>query len=146
MADTTSTSLTIRDMDNADLPVVHCLYNDTVVQTTGLETRVMSRQEFSQSVRGEKTLLACRDETVVGFASVWVPDRFVHHLYIEAVCQGQGIGPALLAACGERFGGPLNLKCAVANTRASAFYDRQGWVVRSQGMGTEGPYLHYWQW
>jgi len=91
-------------------------------------------------VEGEEVHLAVLEETIAGFVSVWVPDRFIHHLYVSAQYQSQGVGSALLQACEAMYGRPLSLKCDVRNHRAQRFYRSKGWFPRETGMGEEGPW------
>ena len=81
---------------------------------------------------------------IVGFAGVWVPERFIHHLYISPEHQGRGIGRLLLTVCRERYGLPMQLKCLVDNHEARDFYETQGWVTGARGTGPDGPHIHYW--
>lgn len=86
---------------------------------------------------GERVYVAEIEGQVVGFASVWVPDSFVHHLYVLPQLHGQGVGSRLLAFCEERHR-PLSLKCELANEAARRFYLNRGWSVRERGAGDEG--------
>ena len=49
----------------------------------------------------------------------------------------------LLAGCDKYFSGTPTLKCLKANERAKRFYQSQGWRVRSEADGPEGPYFPY---
>lgn len=86
---------------------------------------------------GEEVYVAEIDNQIVGFASVWVADNFLHHLYVLPRMHGQGIGSGLLEYCGEWYG-PLSLKCEVANQVAQRFYRKRGWTTGERGMGEDG--------
>ena len=70
---------------------------------------------------------------VVGFAAVYLPERFIHHLYGEPACSGLGIGTALHAEALSLAGGRATLKCRTRNVGAFRFYRRNGWAPGEQG-------------
>lgn len=94
--------------------------------------------EFKESLAGEAVYVARIDARVVGFVSVWVADRFVHHLYVLPEFQGQGIGSRLLEWCRQKYGKSLSLKCEVANANAQRFYRNKGWFPKESGTGVDG--------
>ena len=65
----------------------------------------------------------------VGFAYV-VPEpdgrALLDSLYVHPARTGSGIGRLLLAAARDRGDGPLRLEVLAGNTRAVAFYEREG--------------------
>jgi len=85
--------------------------------------------------------------TVLGFIAVYEPGSFVHHLYVDAAHQGQGVGRAVLTAVVDsRPDKPWRLKCVLANTAARAFYARTGWRETETAMGSQGPYVVLRKW
>ena len=77
---------------------------------------------------------------VVGFVSVFLPGRFIHHLYVDPDRRRMGIGRRLVRhAVGIR-PGPWRLKCVVANAPAMAFYKSEGWVEEGRGSDDMGPH------
>ena len=80
-------------------------------------------------------------ERIVGMLSVYVPEAFIHHLYVAAESRSGGVGRRLLNAAETWLPYPWRLKCVTANTRALAFYARQGWVKEAEGDGEDGPYV-----
>ncbi len=95
--------------------------------------------DFVHQTRGEILILA-EDEngTVLGFISVWEPDSFVHHLFVDPLFQGRGIGTRLLESLRVWLPPPHRLKCLLANTRAHSFYLRKGWTeIARAGAGAE---------
>jgi len=84
-------------------------------------------QDFRDETRGELVFLAMQDGIPVGFLSVWEASCFVHHLFVDPMFQGRGIGSCLLrhaaVLSGDR---PLSLKCQTENRSAIQFYERHG--------------------
>ena len=84
-------------------------------------------EDFRDATRGEFIFIAVRDGSLVGFVSVWKPSCFVHHLFVDPVFQGRGVGSALLRhvamLAGDR---PLSLKCQLENHSALRFYESRG--------------------
>jgi len=97
---------------------------------------------LAEDAAGE-VLYVARDEAgrVRGFVSVWAPDRFVHHLFVDLAERGRGVGSALLAFAAECHPGALRLKCAEGNLAARAFYLARGWRVIDRGRAEDGDYL-----
>ena len=122
---------------------VVALFNRTRNVTNGLPSQVLSTKQFMVLSQGESVLRALVDQRIVGFASVWMPDRFVHHLFVSPDDQSRGVGSLLLSKCEETFGLPLRLKCGVGNTVACAYYQRSGWVEEGRGVGSDGPYINF---
>lgn len=98
-------------------------------------------EDFDASTAGENILVAEHASGPVGFASVWQADSFLHNLFIHPQHQGRGVGTMLLIGCDKYFSSVPTLKCLKANVRAMRFYQSQGWVVRSEADGPEGPYV-----
>ena len=98
------------------------------------------RQAFAALIEGEAVYLAELDGAAAGFVSIWVADRFIHHLYVAPEHQRHGIGSALLRHCEAIHGRPLSLKCDCRNQRARRFYLSKGWLSRETGIGENGPW------
>ena len=75
--------------------------------------------------------MAVLDRRIEGVAALYVRDSFLHSLYVAR--RGAGIGKALLDHVAAQAPGPLSLKCQTANTRAQAFYRREGFGVTDRG-------------
>jgi ribosomal protein S18 acetylase RimI-like enzyme len=97
---------------------------------------------FEENTREERILVAeHNDRGIVGFASIYEPQSFIHNLYVDPASQSEGIGEALLAHAVALAGGRASLKCQTRNPRALAFYRRLGWVEFAAGMGEFGPWI-----
>lgn len=99
---------------------------------------------FARRTRDEEIHVAKCGGRIAGFVAVWRPESFIHHLYVDPHYQNRGIGKALLTLCEREYGRPLSLKCESANTRALAFYRRNGWVVEETGAGPDGSWKRLW--
>lgn len=97
--------------------------------------------DFDAATDGERILVAVIAGQPVGFAALWEPDAFLHHLFVDPAFQGRGIGTLLLAHCRSHLSRTLTLKCVTANERARRFYESRGWRVRAEAEGPDGPYL-----
>ncbi len=96
---------------------------------------------MAAETRDERLLVAEADGAVVGFVSLYAPQSFVHHLYVEPAFKGRGIGRALLARAVALAGGRASLKCQLRNADALAFYRRLGWRDDETGDGDAGPWV-----
>lgn len=105
-----------------------------------------SVDDFIRDTVGEEITVAewriddARTE-VMGFASVFAPGHFIHHLYIDPGYRRRGIGRALTRRIVTSIRGPWRLKCVVANEPAVAFYQSEGWVEEGRGKDDLGPYM-----
>lgn len=98
--------------------------------------------DFPRDTEGELIHLAeSEDGTLVGFISLWEPDRFIHHLFVCPDHLRQGIGQVLLTDLHHRLPGPFRLKCLTANLPALAFYQSLGWIEIDRGTSDEEDYL-----
>lgn len=87
--------------------------------------------DFIAAAQDEEVYVAVDGERLLGLASLYRPDSFLHSLYVEA--RGLGVGKALLDHVVKGADGPLHLKCQVPNIRAQAFYAREGFAVVEEG-------------
>lgn len=97
--------------------------------------------DFDEHTQGERVLVAVGEGKILGFASVWEPESFLHNLFVHPAFKRRGVGQALLASCARYFSGTPRLKCLKANLDAIRFYKFQGWRIVREEFGPEGPYL-----
>lgn len=93
-------TIVVRAARRTDWPALRALYLHARRDTFAwLPAERFAAGDFDEHTRGEALLVAqARDEGIVGFVSVWEPERFVHHLYVAGTRLREGIGAALLRA------------------------------------------------
>ena len=121
------------------------IFNEARLSAVGLKAEKASLSEFQNDIAGENIVIGGIDGAPIGFASVWLPGKFIHHLYVAPEYQSRGFGKTLLDECKNQFGLPLSLQCVVSNRRACAFYERNGWVAGGFTMGIDGHYIDFWR-
>jgi ribosomal protein S18 acetylase RimI-like enzyme len=99
--------------------------------------------DFDTQTSGEYILTAFYQEKIVGFISIWLPDNFIHHLFIDEKFQKIGIGKELLKAAIDKTGFPIKLKCLEKNTQAVAFYKKTGFIEKNKGGVGEDSYIAF---
>lgn len=117
------------------------LFNEARKTNPSFPRARYSLAEFSEAVKGEKILVARIHGEIAGFASVWEPETFLHHLYVAPRYQRNGIGRALVHSCVKEFGLPMSLKCIKANLDACRFYESLGWQAKEEANSPEGVYV-----
>lgn len=101
----------------------------------------MSLDDFDRDTLDEYIILAEEHGQVLGFASLYVPNRFIHLLFVQPSAAGKGVGKQLLQQSVTVLGTPVTLKCVSDNHKALTFYKKQGWkaIVEEGEPGAE-----YW--
>ncbi|MEN2413521.1 GNAT family N-acetyltransferase [Flavobacterium mesophilum] len=97
--------------------------------------------DFEKLTHGELILTALIDDVPVGFISIWMPNNFIHHLYVSHEHQGKNIGTELLKVAVKKTTFPLTLKCLEKNKKAVDFYSQKGFVEKEKGMSEHGTYI-----
>ncbi len=99
-------------------------------------------EDFEKETAGETVFVAENGSgKILGFISVWEPERFIHHLFIAPDQQRRGIGKRLLESLSSWLPLPYRLKCKVKNEAACSFYRKNGWVETGRGTDEHGEYL-----
>jgi GNAT superfamily N-acetyltransferase len=104
--------------------------------------RTIDEAIFRGETLGERVFVAEHADRVIGFASLYEPDAFLHHLYVDPAHHGAGVGTALLRQAIAAATAPLTLKCQRGNTNAVRFYARRGFTEFASGDSTLGPWAH----
>jgi len=97
--------------------------------------------DFARDTAGEAITVAEVEGRIRGFVSLWMPDHFVHLLFVDPAWQGHGIGRRLLHFVETTFGDWAWLKCQSQNETALAFYTACGWTVGGGGVNELGPWV-----
>lgn len=105
-----------------------------------IELNTLKLSDYDESTKDELILAAFINNKIVGFVSIWVPDKFIHNLFVLQDFQGKGVGTALINEAAKRVGLPLTLKCVKANTKAFDYYKSHNWKIEKEEMGNEGLY------
>jgi GNAT superfamily N-acetyltransferase len=95
------------------------------------------------SLREEDVWVAETAGGVAGFIAIYLPDHFIHSLYVDPARQGRGIGGALLHQALRRCGGHAELKCQEGNRAACRFYVERGWQPADWGWSSAGPWIRF---
>ena len=104
--------------------------------------RHVSIGNLHDEIENDIVIVAARGSEIIGFASIFEPEWFIHLLFVEPALQGSGIGTALINHV-ERIakGHPLSLKCQRENNLAMSYYKSLGFIE-----GTESGVNEYGQW
>ena len=134
--------IVITELEINDLTALRELYLKVRQATfTWLDTSHYQLSSFDTDTKGEYILVAHIEDKVAGFISAYLPDNFIHHLYIAHTLQNQGIGTFLLKTMIEKIGRPVTLKCLQENKTGIAFYERNGFINKEMGMALEGAFI-----
>lgn len=132
----------IRRAELQDAESVQAIFAQAISEAQWLPPQARSNVDLAKVSDGEIVFVCCtRDNSVLGFVSVYEPGSFIHHLYVARHCQRQGVGAALLKSLEAWVPMPWHLKCVARNESALAFYLAQGWAEESRALGPEGPYV-----
>lgn len=118
----------IRMMCDADAPALAQLFLEARRRTFyWVDPSRFQLDDFVHQTEGEQIWVAEQNRRLCGFIAIWAEENFVHHLYVDEACHGQGLGRALLAQGLADATQPASLKVATRNVQALAFYHRLGW-------------------
>ncbi|MGP2408450.1 GNAT family N-acetyltransferase [Yersinia enterocolitica] len=139
-------SIKIRQYQESDRPFLRTLYlASRKAAFTWLDVEHFRLEDFDRSTIGETVLVAVDGDQHLGFASIFMEESFLHHLFIAPELQQSGTGKALLQAAQQLFTSHGSLKCLAKNQQALAFYQKQGWVAIATGISNDGEYtLMHW--
>jgi GNAT superfamily N-acetyltransferase len=103
----------------------------------------MDEKTLYHALADEAVFVGELNGQVKGFIALYLPDKFIHHLYIHPDAQGSGIGRALLDFAQAVLGPGAHLKCQMRNSRARAFYSVRHWVEDRDSIGCDeiGPWI-----
>lgn len=135
--------MNIRTANESDYPELRALFLEARRSSFWWDnTEAMRLEDFDISTQDELILVAEGHDRIMGFMSLYLPDHFIHNLFVHPECSGNGAGGQLLKAAAETMGRPMKLKCVSKNEKALKFYERNGWkkLVEEGAPGEE----KYW--
>ncbi|TCZ68608.1 N-acetyltransferase, partial [Paenibacillus albiflavus] len=120
--------MNIREAHEGDYPELRKLYlksrHNTFVWDNIIE---MTLEDFDKHTEDEFIIVAEEAGILMGFTSLYLPDNFIHNLFVHPDCSGKGVGSRLLQAADVKMNKPMLLKCVSKNHKALTFYERNGW-------------------
>ena len=132
----------IRSFQNHDRAPLSALFlNTRKLSWPWLDSSKWGLSDFEKYTDNEMILVAEKDQVYLGFASIYLQENFLHHLFIAPNAQNQGAGTALLHTAEQLFTGTGYLKCLSENKQALSFYLDHGWEAISTGVSEEGGYI-----
>lgn len=132
----------ITEAKNVNLPYLRTIFlNERKRTFTEQDISEFTLEDFDKQTQGEYILTALIDDIPVGFISVWMPNNFIHHLYVDTDYQEKNIGTELLKAALQKTAFPITLKCLVSNLKAVEFYLKKGFIEKSKGHSENGTYI-----
>ena len=132
----------VRPFDSSDRPVLREIFVRSRKKAFSWQpAHAFQLGDFDEQTAGEALLVAEDDGMVIGFLSLWEPDDFIHHLFVDPEWIRRGIGTALLRALPGWLTTRYRLKCLTRNALALAFYSGHGFVEIGSGTGEERDYL-----
>ena len=122
----------IRSFQHADLASCATIYELAWNETFPDVSLSVTTDRLKGEIRGERIFVADKDGDVVGFASVWMAESFLHHLHVHPRYYRKGIGTALLRRVLQLTKFDLCLKCLNNNQRALQFYRHHGFELTGE--------------
>jgi GNAT superfamily N-acetyltransferase len=126
-------SLTIQRAVPQELAECAALYDRVVREVFTWIEHEAPGAKFLAEAEKEEVYVAKQDGRIVGLASFFRPNNFLHSLYVDRDARGKGIGSALFAHIQYRADGPVSLKVDKLNHDAIAFYLARGLVIIDEG-------------
>lgn len=111
--------------DRVDLRELY--YNSRKVTFDWQDSSKFKVEDFDRDTLEEVVLVAEDDGTICGFISLYLPDNFIHCLFIAPESKRRGLGQKLLLEAKQRLELPMKLKCVSKNTQTLEFYKKAGW-------------------
>ena len=126
-------SLTIQRAAAHELPECAALYDRVVREVFTWIEHEAPDAKFLAEAEVEEVYVAKRDGRIVGLASFYRPNNFLHSLYVDRDARGAGVGSALFAHVAAIADKPLSLKVQKLNRDAIAFYRARGLEIVEDG-------------
>jgi ribosomal protein S18 acetylase RimI-like enzyme len=131
----------IRDLTEQDEEACALIFARAWAHAFPQHKREIDRETFLRETDGELVIVAEQDDVVLGFAAIYRPDDFLHHLYVDPAVHAMGVGRALIEAARERTDGSLRLRCQATNVNALGFYAHLGFREHERGSDQFGAWI-----
>lgn len=131
----------VRDMTDADESACADIFARAWAHAFPHHVRAIDEDVFLRETDGELVLVAEQDGRVTGFAAIFEPESFLHHLYVDPALHKRGTGRALLDAARARCAARLSLKVQSTNESARAFYAHLGYGEYARGADEYGVWI-----
>ncbi len=122
------------------IPLAELFLESRVKSWHWLDPSKWSLEDFEKFTQDEVIFVAEQDQQYLGFASIYLQDNFLHHLFVAPNVQNQGVGAALLHSAEQLFTGAGYLKCLTENHQALNFYQKYHWKIIEIGHSEDGDY------
>lgn len=120
--------MNIRIANELDYPALRKIYLESRRKNFHwADIEKMTLEDFDKDTVEEYIILVEENNHILGFASLYLPENFIHNLFVHPDFFGKGVGGALLDASIEKMNKPLRLKCVSENNKAMKFYESKGW-------------------
>jgi ribosomal protein S18 acetylase RimI-like enzyme len=144
-------SINIRPQVAEDISYLKDIFLEAQKTMSPADPDSIASKDFERDTKDEFIIVAVEEiivnnvpvTQVIGFISLWLPENFIHHLYIRSDYHRRGIGAMLLRSALEKMDGAAHLKCLVANPNAIAFYKSQHFKETDTGLSADGPYIQF---
>lgn len=135
-------TLTVRSAATGDAPALRDLFLRARRDTFAWQPpNSFQLADFDAQTQGERLWVAQDGAHAAGFISLWEPENFIHHMYVDRRWHRRGVGRALLGALPGWPGTRFTLKCLRRNEAALAFYGACGFTEVGAGTSQGGAYL-----
>lgn len=124
-----------------DASALQTLYEKSLREASWVPLGTEPSPDIAAASAGERVVVCVSAaEELKGFVSVWEPESFLHHLYVDRRFQRQRVASVLLESLEDWLPKPWRLKCVQSNHGAMAFYRQNGWKAVATGRGKHGRY------
>lgn len=132
---------------NLDNIVVRKISLNEILQVREIFQEIFSTKDFGntpifeKATAGEEIYVAVMNNEIIGFASMWEPDYFIHYLGVLKSARHKKVGSILINSIAKIYNRQLTLKCLLKNKEGLAFYEATGWEKIEDGMSDDGEYV-----